>query len=637
MRSSGLGPPGSAGEDGLNRPGATGAASLAGERSIRLQPLLLAASCGVILMNAELMVTLAKLDSAGEPVDEHYINRQINAVAQDDDSQEAIAERTAFGFREDAEGAGADWGTYFGPMMVWQRDDGQAYESPSIKAVTEEMLRHWGDRATRTSNPLMKARYAGLVWDLTEPVTGTKPNYSVAIEYVQALLEVCDRDFTEHPTETITKTKRAYQVARSLNSQDLIERCIASAIALEDRIARDEMAGLWGFCFELFVLGKESLLSGDQKTKIISDLEARLGRVVVEDNPWVVESAGVPLATYYRSTGSGDDVRRVVETVGSSFERSAEGKSPLMASSLYQHAHDLYVRFNFNDLAEAVTLKIRDVGPDVVADMREISHSMKVPEERLESYLHWLTDGGLEAALGRIAVQFVPKRGEVEEQVRDLASRHPLSYLFTTMLQDHRGRPIATIGSVEEDLEGHIIRQIDQNHQVDSFFLRHALDRVKLRYSASSEQLRDYLIQSPLFEEQKYELLTAGLEAYDREDLVTAIHVLIPQIESAIRVLVELSGGATMKRNRLGGLQLRTLDDLLRDATVVSCFGEDSAFYLRILLTDQRGWNVRNDVCHGISPAAAFGYPVADRAIHVLLLLAMVRQTKDEAEPVDET
>ena len=86
-------------------------------------------------------------------------------------------------------------------------------------------------------------------------------------------------------------------------------------------------------------------------------------------------------------------------------------------------------------------------------------------------------------------------------------------------------------------------------------------------------------------------------------------------------------GGATLRKNRQGGLQLRTFDDLLRDKRVEDCFGTDSSFYFRVLLTDQRGWNMRNDVCHGISPVGVFNYSTADRIMHVVLLcLAQVKE-----------
>jgi hypothetical protein len=47
--------------------------------------------------------------------------------------------------------------------------------------------------------------------------------------------------------------------------------------------------------------------------------------------------------------------------------------------------------------------------------------------------------------------------------------------------------------------------------------------------------------------------------------------------------------------------------------------------FLRTLLCDQRGWNVRNNVCHGLWPSEAFNFLVADRVFQVLMLLSMLR------------
>ena len=54
-------------------------------------------------------------------------------------------------------------------------------------------------------------------------------------------------------------------------------------------------------------------------------------------------------------------------------------------------------------------------------------------------------------------------------------------------------------------------------------------------------------------------------------------------------------------------------------------FTEDGAFYLRLVLTDQRALNLRNSLCHGFLPPESFGIGAADRLIHVLTLLGLVR------------
>lgn len=578
-------------------------------------------------MSDELARLLEDLEQLEEKTSEHSISSKINKATEEDQSPEAIAERLAFGFCEDYLDKQNSWGTYYGPMMVWVGDDGKAYESPSLSLVDDDMIEYWKTRSQNTNNPIMKARYSGLVWDLSEAVIGEKPNYRVAIDYVNALLDVTDKDLCEHQTETIKKITRAYKVASALNNSELIGKSIESAIKLEDRIAEDDKAGLWGFCFDLFVLGKCRYLSVVQKKKLIEDLESRLERVSKDYSPWICESAGIPLATYYRSKGMDADVSRVIDVVGRCFEDACEGLAAMQASSWLQHVHDIYISFNMKGGAERVSRKTSEVGPEVVESMQEFSHSMEIPREELDAYLDSMTSGGLETTLNRIAIHFIPKKDQVEQQVLELAKNHPLTYLFTKTLQDHKGRPVATIGGIEEDLEGNVIHQLSQNMNIDSFFLRHSFNKASEVYGMSSDELTSFILRSPIFEESKKDIVQKGVKAYLDEDYMSAIHVLVPQAEAAIRTLVELMGGATLRKNRQGGLQLRTFDDLLRDESVENCFGADTSFYFRMLLTDQRGWNMRNDVCHGISPAGAFNYSTADRAMHVMLCLSQVRES----------
>lgn len=578
-------------------------------------------------MNIELARIISELDQSDEKITESSIATKINEVTQEDLSSESIAERVAFGLCEDYQHTQSGWGTYFGPMMVWVGDDGEVYESPSISSVTEEIVEHWISRSQITVNPILKARYCGLIWDLSHAAIGKKPDHTVAVDYVNALLEITDKDLCKHPTETIKKITRAYKVASGLNNNILINRCIESAISLEDRIAEDNKEGLWGFCFDLFVLSKSKYLAEVQQQKLVGELESRLLRISKDQSPWVCESAGIRLASYYRSKGKNEEVTRVIEIVGKIFEDACDGLAPIQASSWLQHVHDIYISFNMKDDAERITKKITEVGPDVVDSMQELSHSIEIPNEQLDAYLDLMTNGGLEVTLRRIAAQFIPKKDQVEQQVLELAKNYPLTFLFTKTLQDHKGRPIATIGSIEEDLEGNIIHQLSSEMNTNAFFLRHSFKKALELYNIKVQDLIDFVLVSPIFEETKKDLIYAGLQAYLNQDYISAIHILVPQTESAIRTLVELTGGATLRKNRQGGLQLRTFDDLLRNEKVEECFGIDLSFYFRILLTEQRGWNIRNNICHGISPSGAFNPSTADRVMHVILCLAQVRVT----------
>lgn len=582
-------------------------------------------------MNEKLKILLHDLDGKNEPNSDHSISSKINEVIDAAESLEEKSEHIAFSFEENYQNHATGWGTYYGPLMVWTGDDGKVYENPSLSMLTEEIFDYWEYRSEQTDNTLMKSRYAGLVWDLKNAALGKRPNHNMALRHVNALLKVCQKDLYKYPTEAITKITRAYSVACSLNNPVLVVNCINSAMKLEKRIADDNHAGLFGFCFDLFILGKDQNITKQQQDKLIDCQESRLLRVAQNESPWVCESAGIPLATYYRSLNRQEDVKRVVTIVGKSFENACKGQAAMLASSWYQHEHDIYINYNLKEEAESVSKKIAEIGPDVIESMQSFSHQTKIPTKKLEAYLTSMVDGGIEKALHRIALQFIPKKGQIEKQVLDLAKNHPLTYLFTKTLQDHRGRPVATIGSINDDLEGNTVHQLSQNLGTEAFFLRHSFNKLLQTYDIKTEDIINFIFESPVFEDTKRELFEKGISSFLNNDYYTTIHLLVPQAEAAIRTLIELTGGATLRKNRQGGLQLRTLDDLLREKTIGECFGKDAAFYFRILLTDQRGWNIRNDVCHGIIPAGAFNYSTADRIVHIILCLAQVREQEKNA------
>ena len=89
--------------------------------------------------------------------------------------------------------------------------------------------------------------------------------------------------------------------------------------------------------------------------------------------------------------------------------------------------------------------------------------------------------------------------------------------------------------------------------------------------------------------------------------------------------MLRLNGGDIYKPAKNGGLFLRNLDEILRSKAVIENFTERIIKYFRVLLTDQRGFNLRNNICHGIILPSHIGFYICDRLFHVLLLLGQVR------------
>lgn len=581
-------------------------------------------------MNPSREVLDAKLSEleAVSGVSENDIASSLSSLRPPDSTDVACKEwqyeTLAFSFLESHTNSKNSWGSHFEPMMVLRGDDGRTVETPSLKQIDAAALSYWQQRAKATTNPLLKARYAGLVWELSEVAVGDKPNHIMARLYCDAILNVADRKLHQYEVDVIKKLGRALSVAISLNDQPLIGKAKQTIIKFEREVGEDSKPGLWGFSFDLLVGNRKVPLSNEEEVEIINVLEERLQRLKTGD-PWHCEHAVEKLARYYRQRGREADCSRVIRDLGSAFEHATENVAPLAASTRLEHMYQVYRQFNLTTEAERVACRIRELGPEVLADMKPMSHKQEIPQEEFDAYVERIVEGTLGEVFARIAIRYVETRDSVEKQLTDLSKQAPLSFLITNQLMDHRGRVVATVGSLEEDLDGHVVTQMSKNMGISSVFLAAVLDRAIRKFSVSEAVLLDYVVSSPVFDHEQEKLLAVGIRSYLQKDVVVAIHTLVPQIEAAIRNLVELTGGAVLKPRDGGGFLLRALDELLRSPQVDAALGKDVTLYLRVVLTDQRGWNIRNDVCHGMFPYERASHVVADRLLHILLLMAQLR------------
>lgn len=582
---------------------------------------------------------LGKLDQEIKLTSEADISKTIYSVRDPKDVTEPpiqwVAEAMAFDFCEDYQDQTTGWGTYFGPMFVFDNGDGTATESPSVKKVTEQIIKYWTERAKTTKHPVLRARYADLVWDFNKVVTNESPHYSIAQIVIDSIIEIAQRNCHKHETSVIKKLERALNLAILLNDSSRIERVTDTIVDYEDSVTQDLKLGLWGFAYDLLFENDKVKLTADQKQKLIDDLEGHLLRAsqptkIKEIDPWAVEAAALRLARYYRKVGLSEDTKRVIVVAGNAFIQASSKASALQTSAWLQRVHTTFKEFGLSDEAEKISIKLREVGEKTKSELKSFSYTMEVPTEKMEKYIAALIEGELDDVLTRIAAHYIPKKSEVEKQLKELASKAPIAFLMPMELQDNMGRPLAKVGSLEEDLAGHTVKQMSQNMSIESIFLRQVLESLVKKYPTFENLYVDYLFRSPIFEEDRKSIIGWGVKEYVNGNHMTAIHLLIPQIEKALRVLLEKAGGSVLKPARGGGFNLKVLDDLLRDPLLVQVFGEDIVFYFRALLVDPRGWNLRNRVCHGLCDASEFGSSMSDRVIHVLLCLALVRKKEQE-------
>jgi len=587
---------------------------------------------------------LKNLDSLTQQVDEMETSDMLKGFAKQEYGEnwrESIpetlrAEIMAFDFMEDYTNSETGWRTYFGPMFVFPSKERGVVEISSIKNITSSIIDYWEKRANESKSPILKARYADLVWDFSEKIKGTKPNYTMAIMTIENIIEIANKDLQKDQINVINKSKRALSLALSLNNKELISKVKNAIIAYESRVAEDDKPGLWGFSFDLLLKNKNVSLTPEEKDRIIQDLEDRLSRLSSssEHNFWAAENAALRLADYYLLTDKKEDAKRVLLTYGKIVKAAVVLIQPSaqVAIAWLERLFHIYMQYGLKDEADEISIEIRKLGAKANSELKTMETSVSISVKELEDFINALIDGDLKTALARITVHYMPRKGEAIKQLNDLAKEAPIQFLFTKKIQDSSGRIIATVGPLEDDFDGHIISQISQNMSLSSIFLRDTIKALIKKFNLNAKTIVDYLYESPIFEEGRRAFIEKGIEEYLEGNYIAALHILTLQIEVLIRNLEEKIGGVVFKLSPFGGFNYKTLSEMLWDENIKKVLGEDLTFYFRVLFVDPRGWNLRNNICHGISTPEMLNATSADRVFHSLLCLQFVREQGETNE-----
>lgn len=516
------------------------------------------------------------------------------------------------------------WGTRFGPVVEAKQKDGSFYSFPDLANIDAPVIDYWTKRANEAKHPVFRSRYADVVWDMTKAATGSKPTILMARQAIDEYIE-CSTKFPNTDTSTV-RLERALELALSVRDLVRTESVKSAMFKLLDSTKHPGSRLFW--LFDLSDRMQGVGFTEDQEFRIIQGIEGELQRICRAEKPigLIAKGPALRLAAYYEKRKQPDEVKRVIRSYGSVLAKNAVKAQGPVAMSWYQEAYGIYLKYGLKEEAEMFQLAAKEKGKEAENQMIRHSQSFEIPGEEMDAFLNGITEGGLEEALTRIAFCLFPKLDEINKQLDDTEKHSQLLAMFP-ITKMGENQVIARAGPIETDREGRMMFQMADNLKATSIFLGKALDHLRERYEFTPGTVLPLLFQSPLFDQARTFLFEQAVDAYLAGDHVKTIHVLIPQIEHCLRRLLAMLGKPTNKHRRsdLGVMIEKSMNDILESEPVIQeCLGEDATFYLRVLLCDPRGFNIRNDLAHGLMGAGNFHRCVSDRLIHVLFLLAQL-------------
>lgn len=540
----------------------------------------------------------------------------------------ADAECWAFRFDPQPPGEQSEWKTHFGPAVVMGD-----FRNPDVAWIDQPVLKYWEKRMADAKHPLLRARYADLVWDLSKRACDLKPPFpavQIAIDGYVAAGALAGSD-------------------DAMIASDRLQRALKLAVSVGDKVrseqARDAMVDLftrvnetWGWVtlYDVFEDSPKISLTDPQRDAVVAGLEAHVTEVA--GKPEGIDPAGslhvaARLVRHYQRLTRQPDADRVVIACAQAAERFAAAADHTRAHFWLDQVFRFYRINGLEAEAERVQLEARRRGELARGEAKPLVADVEVPHDELEKFLNELTDGGLDTALQTIAGHYVPHLDTLRDRLKRFRKEYPMATMWP-IAKMAEGQMVAQIGSVDTDPDGALLNAVADEIRHGRMFLEKTFDRLRERYAVTADQIVDFLYESVAFTVGFRSLIHQGVEAYLAGDHPKALSLLVPQIENGLRFLLPLLGSPPnkAKRGNQPGMTEKSLTDILEHETVIKDkFGEDAHLYMVAFLADARGLNIRNRMCHGLMMESDFNRWVSDRVLHTMLMLGMCRKKKPDS------
>lgn len=585
----------------------------------------------------EVVAVLAEFDARTDTFEVIDVQHAVEKAVPDwtalapEVQQAAWAEWAAFDFSTH-EVNGGPWQTYFQPMMTVSEGDRMRCR-PDLRRADAAVIEYWSTRARDAKHPVLKARYADLVWDTTKFVTKGKPGIEFARLAIDNYVASAKLDDGSSWGDTHESVGRALTLALSVKDKVRIGQAVDATIDYVDRTASDDKLGTYCYLFDnLLPPEKGPELPEDLERSIVERMEKKFAEMTTPGGQWDVDphspqSIGLRLAAYYQRKNRSEDRVRILRAVGQAFERRAKIGDAMTGVMFLETARETYAQAGLKEEAERVLFDAQQRAPDVVKQLAPMTFEYEVTKEDMDKFCAMLTEGGsMEVALSRLAVNFVPDQQALATQIAELAREYPLQALLQPMIIDER-QIKANIGDEAGDPDGKMVHETSRHIQFHAPWISWGFDHL-FANGLTAAHIVDFVRLSPLFTEDRIPLIRRAVEAHILGDFIQSIHVLVPQIERAVVNIAHHAGKPTVKpfQSGKGVMQSKNLQDALeRDKDVRTILGENLRMYLLSTLAHNKGLNIRNEVCHGLWTTDQFTKTAGERVLHVLLSVSMLR------------
>lgn len=224
-------------------------------------------------------------------------------------------------------------------------------------------------------------------------------------------------------------------------------------------------------------------------------------------------------------------------------------------------------------------------------------------------------------------------RADAEKTIRE----HPLQALIDAEIFDAAGRKIGVRPSAMTDdpaqMEAAIVGFMEQHARfhrgpVVHGYLEPAMHQLLAEHEIDDQLIENLLGDSPLISDDRKSLFVQAFVAAFQWDFSTALHILIPQVENSLRLLLAQEGITPSNVDVEGVEEVWSYERILNQEILTNTIGPKMAYELKSLLVERIGPNMRNLLAHGLLAKDALNSETGFYLLWIVLRLVALPSPK---------
>ncbi|MCD8898577.1 DUF4209 domain-containing protein [Mammaliicoccus sciuri] len=515
-------------------------------------------------------------------------------------------------------------------------------EWPGIKKFRDEQLKYYEKRLYETNNIFLKVRYSDFLFEYGDKKIA-KNKYEISQSLLTSLVYIC-----KHYSETSnydSMISRLVEVSLLMGNKKELKKAV-ELIYL--KINEFDDNNVYRRVYELSQLTREILKSNHKKiiikeysNKIIIVLEKAI-KNYFEDKDYQSHIMFCEELIQYRkfSLISSERINELEKEIGKSYELEAEYQQGRKDKSLLVKAHFLEKAMkHYSEIGERE--KINEMKILVKKTYEEyeksnetslIKSTIEFSKEEIDKVIDSFISSDVQMSLDKIAYSnhLIPKITIIEDQVDKLSKEFPLQdFISKSLLSD--GKKIVE-NTTEEDnktINFNSNYMIHLNINVE-LFLKAIFDKLILEFEISTEDFMQKFNRWELLDKKNIPFIEHGISRFLEKDYLSALHILVPQFESTVRRMFSKAGYSTTSIRKGNTQQEVTFNEFLLRDDVKSAFGNDVHKLIQIVMVEQSGLNLRNEIAHGLIEFSNINYTKCILIVYLFLVLTSYNIEKND-------